>query len=108
MTNDLRQACVEAMRRIQRRLEKQHWRDQERFLEFCDSELSTATAISFEMSEWGILLQQLPSDEQRVVLDIVIHGHTEQEMAELMGWSLSRVHRTKKRALTALRRMLDE
>ena len=108
MTEDLHQACVEAMRRIEWRLEKQHRREQERSAELSDYDAPAVTNDAFETCEWDLLLDQLSANERHIVLDIVIHGNTEQKLAERMDWSLARVHRTKMRALAALRKMLDE
>ena len=108
MTDDLRRVCVAAMRRIQWRLEKQHHRYQERCIEWTEDMDQRVSSDAYDLVEWNLLFDLLSADERRITLDIVVHGHTEQEVAKRLEWSLSRVHRTKMRALAALRRMLDE
>ncbi|MHB1684404.1 MAG: sigma factor-like helix-turn-helix DNA-binding protein [Bacilli bacterium] len=58
--------------------------------------------------EWDVLLDTLTASERRIVLDVVTHGYSERDLAERLGWTLSKVHRTKERALTKLRGMLNE
>lgn len=108
MADDLHRACAEAMHRIQWRLEKRYRREQERFVELRDSDTVASITDGFAESEWDLLLGKLSADERRIVLKIVVDGLTEVEVARQMHWSLARIHRTKKRALMALRKMLDE
>ncbi len=42
------------------------------------------------------------------VLQVVMQGYSEQEVAQRFGWTEDKVHRTKKRALARLRGILDE
>ncbi len=108
MTDDLHQACLEALQRIRWRFERQYRQQQKRQIAW-DQELERGVrSPEFDAVEWNVLLDTLTASERRIVLDVVTHGYSERDEAERLGWTLSKVHRTKERALTKLRGMLNE
>ena len=99
---DLHAACLHAIRKIRWRLEKQARDERRRFVPFDELVDVAGPDTTEDFLDWGWLLDSLTADERHIVLDLVLHGWSEMEVAERMGWSASRVHRTKHRALDKL------
>lgn len=60
------------------------------------------------LTECRLLCAKLTPIESQLILDVVVRGFTEQEMAYRLGCSKSWIHKVKVRALSKLRGSLDE
>ncbi len=98
----------ETLRPTRWRLEKRYRRAGGRTMPL-DEALTCVSDGDPEMTAiWDDWLRRLSDIEREVLLSTVVHGFTEMETAWRLDESASRVHRTKLRALAALREMITD
>ena len=94
------------LRQTRWRLEKRHQRANARTASL-DEALACMSDGDPEMTAiWDDWFHLLSVVERQVLISTVVHGFTEAETAQRMDASVSRVHRTKLRALDKLREMI--